>query len=197
MPLIQTLISGILVEKYEISCRGGSTPPTPFTRCRARTDDQHHCGHARASVLRVLRLLQSTVGKMKFCKRSLRFPDHLPHQNSPHGQFAPRQLAPQSVRPMDNSPHGQLTPGTPCPMENPPHDNSSYRQLAPQTTRPMTTRPITYDKKFIVYYFINTFDWSTLHCTVTQIKHLWHARKTGQTVSDKPHLILNISDSAP
>ncbi len=78
--------------------------------------------------------------------------------NSPH-----RQLAPWTTCPMDNLPQGQLAPWTTHPMDNSPHDNSPHRQLAPRTTRPMTTRPITYDKKLRVYYFINTFHWLTLH----------------------------------
>ncbi len=79
------------------------------------------------------------------CK--IRFPDHSPQDNSPHGQLTPRtthpiKTRPTTTRPMDNSPHGQLAPGTTRPMDNSPHG-----QLAPRTTRPMTTRPITYDKK--------------------------------------------------
>ncbi len=108
-----------------------------------------------------------------------RFLDHSPHRNSPHSHFAH-----WTTRPIDNLPHGQLASGTTRPIDNSPHDNSPHGQLTPRTTR-----PITYDKKFIVYYFIYTFYWFTSHCTVTQIKHLWHARKTEQMVSDKPQLI--------
>jgi hypothetical protein len=108
---------------------------THFTRRRARTDDQHHHGYARASVLRVLRLLQSTMGKMKFCKRSLRFPDHSLNRNSPHHN-SPHDNSPHDNSPHDNSPHSQFAPWTTRPM-----DNSPQGQLAPWTTRPVTTRP--------------------------------------------------------
>ncbi len=53
---------------------------------------------------------------------------------------------------MDNSPHGQLAPWTTRLT-----DNSQHGQLDPWTTRPMTTRPITNDKKLIVYYFFIEF----------------------------------------
>jgi hypothetical protein len=91
---------------------------------------------------------------------------------------------------MDNSPHGQLAPGTARPMDNSPHGQLAPSKLAPRTTRPMTTRPITNNNKFlIVYYFINTFHWFTLQCTVTQIKHLWHANKAMDNLpqNSSPH----------
>jgi hypothetical protein len=99
-----------------------------------------------------------------------------PTVNSPR-----RQLAPWITHPMDNSPLVQFAPGTTRPITTRPittqprttrpTDNSPHGQLAPRTTRPTDNSPhdnlprYLWQKVYgvVLYYFINTFHWFTLH----------------------------------